>query len=331
MQTNLGWCACRVLALTTLLMTLGIAISAYSQPRTSPKHIGVLTGGKWSEATMQEFRRAFSEAGYVEGRDVVIEWRPASGNYDQLPQLAEDLVQRKVDVIVVDSTLATRALKHATSTVPIVMVFVSDPVGSGLVSTLAHPGGNVTGVSMMTTELSVKRLQLLKEALPQVTRVAVLWNPDTPAHNKVVQLLKAAAPSLSVEINFVAVRTPEELGRAFSTIRRAHAEALDVIEEPMFSTHRTTIFKLAAEARLPTIYWEKQFAVGGLMSYGAWEGDFFRLTVGYVDKILKGANPGDLPVMQPTQFELVVNLKTAKALGITMPESILLRANDIIQ
>ena len=140
MQTNLGWFACRVLALTTLLMTLGIAISAYAQLRTSPKHIGVLTGGKWSEATMQEFRRTLSEAGYVEGRDVVIEWRPASGNYDQLPQLAEDLVQRKVDVIVVDSTLATRALKHATSTIPIVMVFVSDPVGSGLVSSLAHPG-----------------------------------------------------------------------------------------------------------------------------------------------------------------------------------------------
>ena len=157
---------------------------AHAQQRTTPWRIGVLTGGKWPEETMQEFRQALVEAGYSEGRDVVIEWRPASGNFDRLPELAAELVQRKVDVIVVDSTLATRALKRATPTIPIVMAFVSDPVGSGLVPSLVHPGGNVTGLSMMTTELSVKRLQLLKEALPRLTRVAVLWNPDTPSHGR---------------------------------------------------------------------------------------------------------------------------------------------------
>ncbi len=280
---------------------------------------------------MQEFRQALLEAGYSEGRNVVIEWRPASGNFDRLPELAAELVQRKVDVIVVDSTLATRALSGATPTIPIVMAFVSDPVGSGLVPSLVHPGGNVTGLSMMTTELSVKRLQLLKEALPQITRVAVLWNPDTPSHWKVVQLLKAVAPSLSIEIKFVAARTPEELSSAFSAIRRAHAQALDVVEDPMFSTHRTTIFKLASEARLPAIYWAGEFAAGGLMSYGADSGDFLRQAVGYVNKILKGANPGDLPIEQPTKFHLVVNLKTARALGVTIPESILLRADEVIQ
>jgi putative ABC transport system substrate-binding protein len=305
--------------------------NAPAQQRTTPWRIGVLTGGKWPEETVQEFRQALEEAGYSEGRNVVIEWRPASGHFDRLPQLAAELVQSKVDVIVVDSTLATRALKRATSSIPIVMAFVSDPVGSGLVPSLAHPGGNVTGLSMMTTELSVKRLQLLKEALPPITRVAVLWNPDTPAHSKVVQLLTAAAPSLSIQIKFFAVRAPEELTAAFSAIRRAHAQALDVLEDPMFTTHRNTIFKLASDARLPAIYWDKLFARGGLMSYGTWQGDFLRGAVGYVDKILKGANPGDLPIEQPTKFELVVNLKTAKALGITIPEAILLRADELIQ
>ena len=246
--------------------------------------------------------------------------------------MAADLVQSKVDVIVVDGTLATRAAKRATSTIPIVMALVADPVGSGLVANLAHPGGNVTGLSMMATELSAKRLQLLKETIPRLTRVAVLWNPDTPYHPKVIEDLKAAAPSLAIELNFVGVRTPEQFGPAFSAVSRAHAQALYVIGDPFFLTHRTTLLKLASKARLPVIYAEREFAdEGGLMSYGPNLGDEFRRSAGYVDKILKGAKPGDLPIEQPTKFELVVNLKTAQALGITIPESILLQADEVIR
>jgi len=255
-----------------VLVALAVCLASFShidtvdaQPTAPAGRIGVLTGGTWPNETTREFRQAMREAGYDEGHNLVIEWRPAGGNYDRLPQLALDLIQSKVDVIVVDSTLGTRALKRATSTIPIVMAFVSDPVGSGLVPSLSHPGGNVTGVSMMTTELSLKRLQLFKDALPQLTRVAVLWNPQTPAHNKVVELLASAAPSLSIDIKFVAVKKPEDLGAAFSAIRRAHVQAIDVLEEPMFSTHRATIFRLASASQLPTIYWDRRLASGGLM------------------------------------------------------------------
>ncbi len=181
-------------------------------------------------------------------------------------------------------------------------------------------------------ELSAKRLQLLKETIPRLTRVAVLWNPATPYHPKAVEDLKAVAPSLSIELSFVGVRTPEEIDPAFSAISRAHAQALYVIGDPFFFTHRTTLLKLASKARLPVIYVARQFAdEGGLMSYGPNFGDLFRRSAGYVDKILKGAKPGDLPIEQPTKFELVVNLKTAKALGITIPESILLQADEVIR
>ena len=201
-----------------------------------------------------------------------------------------------------------------------------------MVTNLAHPGGNVTGLSLMTADLGAKRLQLLKEAIPRLTRVAVLWNPDTPWHPKVIEDLKAAAPSLSINLSFVAARTPEEFGPAFSAASRAHAQALYVIESPFFFTHRTTLLELASKARLPVIYGEREFVeAGGLMSYGTNVGDLFRRSAGYVDKILKGAKPGDLPIEQPTKFELVVNLKTAKALGLTIPESILLRADEVIR
>ena len=280
----------------------------------------------------QAFRQGLRDAGYAEGRDVVIEWRVANGDYARVLELADDLVQRKVDVIVVDTTLATRAVKRATSTIPIVMADVADPVGSGFVASLAHPGENVTGLTIMTSELSAKRLQLLKETIPRLTRVAVLWNPDTPYHPKMIQALKAAAPSMSIELSFVAARTPEEFGPAFSGVSRAHAQALYVIEDGFFFTHRTTIAKLASKARLPIIFGLRPFAdAGALMSYGPNVGELFRRSAGYVDKILKGAKPGDLPIEQPTQFELVVNLKTSRALGITIPELILLQADEVIR
>jgi putative ABC transport system substrate-binding protein len=262
----------------------------------------------------------------------VIEWRSANGDYARVPELAADLVRRKVDVIVADTTFAAQAAKHATSTIPIVMTLVADPVGSGVVANLARPGGNVTGLSIMLAELSAKRLQLLKEAIPWLTRVAVLRNPGTPYHPKAVEDLKAAGPSLAIELTFVSVRTPEEIGPAFSAVSRAHAQALYVLDAPLFFTHRTTLLRLASKARLPVISGEKDFAdEGALMSYGANYADQLRRSAGYVDKILKGAKPGDLPIEQPTKFELVINLKTAKALGITIPESILLQADEVIR
>jgi putative tryptophan/tyrosine transport system substrate-binding protein len=307
--------------------------NARAQQPASPRRIGVLLVGFSPESKeAQAFRQGLRDAGYAEGRDVVIEWRSANGDYDKVPALVADLVQRKVDVIVVESTVAARAVKRATSTIPIVMAIVADPVGSGLVTNLAHPGGNVTGLSLMSTDLNAKRLQLLKEAIPRLTRVAILWNPDTPYHTKVVEDLKAVAPLLSIELSFVGVRTPEEFGPAFSAISQAHAQALYVIDDPFFFTHRMTLLKLASKVRLPAVYGQRPFAdPGGLMSFGPNFGDVFRRSAAYVDKILKGAKPGDLPIEQPTKFEFVVNLKTAKALGITIPQSILVRADEVIR
>jgi putative ABC transport system substrate-binding protein len=247
-------------------------------------------------------------------------------------QLAADLVARKVDVIVADTTPATRAAQRATSTIPIVMAIVADPVGDGLVAGLSHPGGNVTGLSIMLAELAAKRLQLLKEAMPSLARVVVLWNPPTPYHARAVENLKAIAPSLAIELTFVSVRTPGEIGPAFEVVNRARAQALYVIDSPPFFTHRTTLLQLAAKARLAVISGERPYAdEGGLLSYGPNYEDQLRRTAGYVDKILKGAKPGGLPIEQPTTFTLVVNLKTARLLGITIAESILLRADQVIR
>jgi putative ABC transport system substrate-binding protein len=212
------------------------------------------------------------------------------------------------------------------------MALVADPVGSGLAASLAHPGGNVTGLSVMTAELSAKRLQLLKDTIPRLARVGVLWNPNSPFHTKVIEELKAATPSLSIELSFVGVRTPKEIGPAFSAVSREHAQALYIIEGPLFFTHRMTLLKLASSARLPVIYAYRAFAEeGGLMSYGTSLSDLMRRSAWYVDKILKGAKPGDLPIEQPTKFELVVNLKTAKALGLIIPESVLLQADEVVR
>jgi putative ABC transport system substrate-binding protein len=303
---------------------------AYAQQPALPRHIGViLVGVSPQSKDAQAFRQGLQDAGFVEGRDVVIEWRSANGDYARVPEFAAELIQRNVDVIVVESTFTAQAVKRATSTIPIVMAIVADPVGSGLVASLAHPGGNVTGLAMLHTELAAKRLQLLKETIPHLIRVAVLWNPATPSHPKAIEELKAAAPSLSIALTFVSARTPEEFGQAFLAASRAEAQALYVVDDPVFFTHRMTLLKLASKARLPVISSVKD--LGGFMSYGANFGDAWRRSAGYVDKILKGAKPGDMPIEQPTKFELVVNLKTARALGITIPESILLQADEVIR
>jgi putative ABC transport system substrate-binding protein len=326
---------CGLVILAACLGTLGVSSPADAQQTASPRRIGLLqwVGGfpAGSEGA-QQFRQGLLDAGYVEGRDVVIEWRSAEGDYDRLPKLAADLVQRKVEVIVVESTAAAQAAKRATSTIPIVMAIVADPVGSGLVTNLARPGGNVTGLSQMALEIGAKRLQLLKEAVPRLTRVAVLWNPATSWHSKAITDLKAAAPALSLELRFVGARAPEEFGSAFSDMSRAHAQALYQIDDALFFTYRTTLIKLASKARLPAVYAPREYAAdGGLMSYGTNLGDLLRRSAAYVDKILKGAKPGDLPIEQPTKFELVVNIKTAKALGLTIPESVLLQADEVIR
>jgi len=319
--------------LALALLVLCSDLVAHAQQPTLPRHIGVLFVS-WSldSKIAQAFKEGLRDAGYTEKGDVVIEWRTASGDYARLPALAADLVERKVEVIVVAGTVAAQAVKRATSTIPIVIVNVADPVGSGLVTNLARPGGNVTGFSNMVAELSAKRLQLLKEAIPRVTRIAVLRNPDTPWQTRAIDDLRAAGAALSVELNVVDARKPEDFGAAFTAARRAHAHAVYVLDNPLFNYHRVMLVKQATKARFPAIYGAREFPEeGGLMSYGANSGDLFRRSAGYVDKILKGAKPGDLPIEQPTKFELVINLKTAKTLGITIPESILLRADEVIR
>jgi putative ABC transport system substrate-binding protein len=321
-----------VAALAGWAVLFGFPTADAQQP-ASPRRIGVLLVGFSPESKeAQAFRQGLQDAGYVEGRDVVIEWRFASGDYARVPALAADLVQRKVDVIVVATSVAAKAVKRATSTIPIVMAVVADPVGSGLVTSLAHPGSNVTGLSNIASELGAKRLQLLKETIPRLSRVAVLWNPSTPWHPAAIADLKAVAPSLSIELKFVGARTSEELSPAFLDLSRAHAQALYVLDDGLFMVHRRTLVDLASKAQLPTIYGLRNFSdAGALMSYGANVEDLYRRSAGYVDKILKGAKPGDLPIEQPTKFELVINLKTAKALGITIPQSILVRADEVIR
>jgi putative ABC transport system substrate-binding protein len=324
-----------VLALVTLVACLGPLGSpraADAQQPTSPRRIGVLLAGlslQGKEA--QEFRQGLRDAGYTEGQDILIEWR-SSDDPEQQSEMVRDLVQRQVEVIVVTGTLAAQEAKRATSTIPIVLAFVGDPVGSGLVTSLAHPGGNVTGYSTMAAELSAKRLQLLKAVMPRLARVTVLWNPDTPWNRTAIEALKAAAPSLAIKLSFVGVQKSEEFDAVFAALGRGHTQALCLLGSPLFFSHQTALAKLAARARLPAVFEERKFAEeGGLMSYGASYADLFRRSAGYIDRILKGAKPSDLPIEQPIKFEFVVNLKTAKALGLTIPESILLRADEVIR
>ena len=297
------------------------------------RRIGVLLVGLSTESKeAQSFRRGLREAGYIEGQNVVVEWRTANGNYDRVPDLVADLLRRRVDVIVQDSTVGTQITMRSTSTIPIVMALGVDPVGSGLVKTLARPGGNVTGLSMMTTELNGKRLQLLKELVPRLARVSVLWNPDHPFHSNVIADLKAIGPTMSLDLSFVALRTAEQFAGAFANIGGAHAQALYVVEDPIFFANRVPLMQLASKARLPMIHELRRWPVeGSVVSYGPDLYDLFRRAASYVDRILKGARPDDLPVEQPTKFELVLNLKTARGLGLTPPPALLARADQIIE
>jgi len=266
----------------------------------------------------------------VEGQNIAIEYRFAEGQTERLPELAAGLVRGDVDVIIAGAT-GVRAAQRATTAIPIVMVgYGGDPVRAGLVASLARPGGNITGSTLLFPDLSAKRLQVLREAVPKVGRVAVLWNPTTKAQDwKEVQM---AAPALGVTLQSVEVQGPEQFERAFGTMRREHADALLVLGDPLTFFHRKLIVDLAAKNGVPAMYNEREYAnVGGFMSYGADLFDDFRRAATYVDKILKGSKPSDLPIEQATKFELVINLKTAKALGLTIPPSVLARADQVIE
>ena len=268
----------------------------------------------------------------VEGQNIKIESRWAEGNYDRLPGLAADLVRLKVDVIVTYGTPASQAAKQATGTIPIVMAAIIDPVASGLVTSLARPGGNLTGQSMMSPDLAEKQLEILKEVVPKISRVAVLHNPANPGNAPQLRHAQDAARALGVRLQLLGARGPSEIDSAFAAMTNEQAGAVIVLVDAVLQNNRTRITDLAARHRLPAVYGLSEYAeVGGLLAYGPNRLDMFRRAVTYVDRILKGAKPGDLPVEQPTKFQLVINLKSAKALGLRIPQSVLVRADEILQ
>ena len=278
---------------------------------------------------MEAFRQGLRESGYVEGNTVAIESRYADGRGERLVKLAADLVQREVSVIATSGDLATRVVQQATATIPIV-AFTDDLVGAGLVASHARPGGNTTGISILSPELNVKRLQLLKEVSPGISRVVVLWDPATGTAQ--LKVIEAAAGSLGVQLRVLEVRSPDALEDAFRLAQKERTQALNVLASPLLAAYSQRIVDLAAKGRLPAIYqWREHVQAGGLMSYGPVLLETWRQTGLLVGRVLKGAKPADLPVEQPSKFELVINLKTAKALGLTIPQSLLLRADHVIQ
>ena len=281
---------------------------------------------------LEAFRKGLRDLGWVEGRDFAIEARFADGKPERLPELAAQLVRNRVDVILAGSTPGALAAKKATSTIPIVMVTTGDPIEGGLVASLAQPGGNVTGVTALGDVLAVKRLQLLKEAVPGVTRVAVLANPVSPYTRSFLRARESAGRELGVQLQVVEAQDPAKLEQAFAAVAGKRAGALMVLTDVMFNNNRRRIVELAAKSRLPTVYPEREFVgVGGLMFYGASLVDMYGRAAVYADKILKGGKPADLPVEQPTKLELVINLKTAKALGLVIPPWVLARADQVIE
>jgi putative ABC transport system substrate-binding protein len=278
------------------------------------------------------FRDGLRDRGYVEGRDIVIEYRWADGRYERFPALIAELIALKVDAIVTAGTPASLAVKNATTTIPLVMVAVGDPVATGLVASLARPGGNITGLSSMSVEMEGKRLELLREVIPKTSHIAVLWNAASPVQVIEEGEVRAAAHVLGMKMLSLGVRTREEIDDALAAIIRERPDAFLVLADRLFLHHRTRIMDFAAQHRLPGVHAYRELVeAGGLMSYGPSYADMHRRAAMYVDKILKGAKPSDLPVERPAKFELVVNLKAAKALGITMPLPLLARADEVIE
>ena len=323
--------------LRTAVVIFSLALGILSAPRFSDAQqpvkvprIGVMATHDWPP--FEAFRAGLRELGYVEGKNLLIEWRWSEAKNERFPDFAAELIRLKIDVIVVWGTPAAMAAKNATKTIPIVMAATGDPVGMGLIASLARPGGNITGSSALNLELEAKRLELLKEIVPKLSRVAVLWNPAERTHQVFLKETRTAAQALGVQLHPVGVQSPPDFEGAFATMARERADGLIVVPSTVFVFHRVRIADLALKSRLPSAYLHTDHAeAGGLMSYSPNYHDLFRRAATYVDKILKGAKPADLPVEQPMRFELVINLKTAKALGLTIPQSVLIRADTVIQ
>ncbi len=325
----------------SLILALGAAVLAtplgtFAQQPGKVWRVGFLSPRRRPASLDSDYYGAFprrmSELGYVEGRNLIIEWRFADGEYERLPGMAAELVQLKVDVIMALGPPGAIAAQKATTTIPIVIVVSTDPVGVGLVKSLAQPGGNITGLSNLAGDLSSKHLEMLLTLVPKLSRVAVLVNPGNAAHARILMNVQAAAQKGGIKVLPVEAQTPQEIERAFSTMAREHAGAVIVVLDPLFIQQVLQIAEQATRHRLPSIFANREYAeVGGLMSYGQNQVDIYRRAAGYVDRILKGAKPSDLPVEQPTTLELFINRKTAKALGLAIPQSLLISANKVIE
>jgi putative ABC transport system substrate-binding protein len=320
------------LILRLALAALTGPLAAEAQQPGKPPKIGFLGGGREDGQHLWDaFREGLRERGYVEGQNIVIDWKFSRGRDELFPSLAAELVSQGVDVIVVGGGRAIHAARNATSTIPIVLAVSADPVGAGLVASLARPGGNVTGLSILAVEAAGKRLELLKEVVPRASRVAVLWNVTYPGKAQEWRETQAAARALGLTLQSAEVRDPGDLDKALSDVARGRPDALVAFSETMLLRHRRRVIDFANKHRLPLVSETSEFAdAGALLTYGASLPDLFRRAATYVDRILKGAKPADLPVEQPSKFELVVNIKTARALGLTIPPSLRLRADRII-
>ena len=319
-----------VFVLATLILA-SIHPAEAQQAKKVPR-IGLLASGQGFGSAGEALRRGLRELGWIEGQNVAIEYRYGEGKLDRLPALAAELVRLKVAVIVADGDPVIRAAKQATSTIPIVVIAVGDPVREGLVTSLARPGGNITGLTSISDELSGKRLELLKEAFPKVSRVAVLWNPANASNVLELREMEGAARALGLKLQSLEARGADDFQGAFAGASKDRAHALIVVRDPLIDSRHFQILDFAVDKRLPSMHGETQFVeAGGLMSYGPSRVDLFRRAATYVDKILKGAKPADLPVEQPMKFELVFNLKTAKQIGVTVPQSVLYRADKVIK
>jgi putative tryptophan/tyrosine transport system substrate-binding protein len=329
----------RAAVILVILGILCVLLTAEAQQATKVHRIGLLhpffpPPPSESDSRAEAFRQGLHDLGYVEGQNLVIEIRYAEGSEERLRDLAAERVRLKVDVSVAEGATAIRAAQHATRMIPIVMAATADPVGQGFAASLAHPGGNITGLSFLGAELPGKRLEILKETVPQSTHIAVLANPAYPEYESAMHNLTVAARALGLQLHVVEVRRADELDTAFATMTRVGADAVIVMEDAVLlnSQRGRIVADLAAHSRLPVMYsWREWVVAGCLMSYGPSRPDMLRRAAVFVDKILKGAKPGELPVEQPMKFELVINLKTAKALGLTIPPTVLFQADEVLQ
>jgi putative ABC transport system substrate-binding protein len=322
-----------ITALCAIILALCVSVQA-QQPKKVYR-IGFLSPGNPTPdaSRVESFRQGLRELGYEDGRNISIEYRWANGKFEQLPDLAMELVRLKVDLIVAVVTQASLAAKQATTTIPIVMIAVNDPVNSGVVASLAQPGANITGTSAMNAALVGKQLELLKETLPNISRVAALWNPANPIFQAVQRReTEDAARALTVRLQLLEARSSDEIDRAFEVMARERIKAVLILSDPVFSAQRKQIAELSTKHRLPAVTGTREYTeAGGLMAYGPSFPDMYRRTAYYVDKILKGTKPADLPVEQPTKFELVINLKAAKQIGVTIPQKVLVKADRVIK